>query len=34
MVTFEKQETFMATMKDRSQMEDWNNHHYEKKQKL
>jgi hypothetical protein len=34
MVTFEKQKTFMATMKDCSQMEDWNNHHCEEKQRL
>jgi hypothetical protein len=34
MVTFEKQETFMATMKAYNQMEDRNNHHHEKKHTL
>jgi hypothetical protein len=33
-VTFEKQEAFMVAMKTRSQMEDRNNHHHEKKQAL
>jgi len=34
MVTFEKQEVFMATMKAYSQMEDWNNRHHEKEHAL
>jgi hypothetical protein len=34
MVTYEKQEAFMAAMKTYSQMEDQNNHHHEKEQAL